>query len=122
MKVNENKKRRKKVDSPFSRNLRQVLEERGISIRAAAELCGEGVSPSVISDWCNGTVPHDLRAVQRLCKSLRVSFEWLLTGEVTTVESRDLSLAEIFEEKDTGFQGIFKVSATRLVRRGENEK
>ncbi|MFZ3231862.1 MAG: hypothetical protein WA160_16770 [Pseudobdellovibrio sp.] len=40
---------RKKVVSPFSKNLQRVLSERGISQRAASELAQ--VQPSVLAGW-----------------------------------------------------------------------
>lgn len=69
---------RKKIQSPFAKNLKLILTERGISQKAAAEIAN--VTPATLNDWLAGSVPNDHIAVQRLCRALGCSFEWLLTG------------------------------------------
>ena len=108
-------KPRPKEVSPFGANLRRVLEERQLTGKAAAEICG--VAPSVIADWLAGGMPTNLMAVQKLAIALKVNFEWLLTGRTSSVEQRDLSMTELFEEHDVGLNGIFKIEAKRLVRK-----
>ena len=107
--------RRKRVDAPFAENLKKILAERGVSIRAAAELAR--IPASVISSWISGGMPHDLIAVQRLSSALKVNFEFLLTGKNTQVEKTDISLSELFTEEKSGFEGIYKITATKLVRK-----
>ena len=111
-----NKARRKKLNTPFGKNLSLILNERGISQRAAAEMAG--VSPKSITDWLSGTIPHDYLAVQRLSKALNCSFEFLLTGENSDTQLSKLPLSELFECEDTpDFSGIFEISMKRLKRR-----
>lgn len=108
---------RTKKSSAFAKNLKAVLEERSVSQRSAGELAG--VSVSVVNDWLSGSLPHDLVAVQKLCKGLKVDFEWLLTGEQNRVAAKDVPLSEIFnitEEPD--FSGIFEITARRLRKKG----
>jgi len=107
--------RRSRVETPFAANLAQVLKERQLTGKAAAEICG--VAPSVIADWLGGGAPANPLAVQRLATALQVSFEWLLTGTMTSVPAGSVSLAELFEEHEVGLSGIFKIEAKRLVRR-----
>lgn len=111
-----NKPIRTKSSSPFAKNLK-ALAERGISQKSASELAG--VTPATLNDWLGGTQPSDPIAVQRLCRALKADFEWLLTGEKSRVEPRELSLAEVFDvQDDATFSGIFQIEAKRLKRKG----
>jgi transcriptional regulator with XRE-family HTH domain len=107
---------RKRVSSPFAKNLGRVLSERGISQRAAAELAQ--VQPSVLSGWLTGSQANDPIAIQRLARGLGCSFEWLLTGSDSQLEVGKISMAELFDgEPDPSFSGIFEISARRLRRK-----
>ncbi len=107
---------RKKNQSPFAKNLKAILAERGLSQKAAAEVAG--VTPATLNDWLAGSVPNDHIAVQRLARALDCSFEWLLTGSETKPDSKSISLTELFEsEIDPSFSGIFEISARRLRRK-----
>lgn len=111
------KPKRKRAESPFSKNLKTVLQDRGISQKAAAELCGVG--QSTVVDWLSGSQPTDPIAIQRLCKSLDVDFEWILTGSISKPEIKSMSLSEIFETvEEPSFSGIFQIEAKRLKKRG----
>jgi transcriptional regulator with XRE-family HTH domain len=88
-----NKPIRTKSSSPFAKNLKAVLAERGISQKSAFELAG--VTPATLNDWLGGTQPSDPIAVQRLCRALKADFEWLLTGEKSRVEPRELTRAKL---------------------------
>ncbi len=110
---------RKRAESPFSKNLKSILTDRGVSQKAAAELAG--VSQSTIVDWTTGSNPTDPLAVQRLCRALKCEFEWLLTGEISKAEIKGLSLSEIFDvQGDAAFSGIFQIEAKRLKRKGSD--
>lgn len=108
--------RKHQKKSPFARNLKRVLQERGVSQRAA-EMAG--IATSTMNDWAaGGVVPSDHLAVQRLCKALKTDFEWLLTGNTSPRESKDITLAEVFEtEEMPSFTGIFEISMRRLKKR-----
>ena len=86
---------RKKIGSPFAKNLKQILEERGLSQRGAAEIAKLNVA--VINDWLNGSIPHDHDAVLRLCKGLKCDFQWILTSSHSEIRAKEMSLQEIFE-------------------------
>ena len=61
-----------------------------------------------------------LNAKVHIQMQFRIGFMRLyLIGRKITLEKSDLSLSELFSEEPTAFTGIFKISATRLVRRGE---
>ena len=109
---------RKKVSSPFSKNLKAILSERGLSQSAAAVIAQ--VSPATIHDWIyssGGGAPSDPMALQRLCRALNCNMEWLLCGSTTPVDSKEISLAELFQsEPDPTFSGIFSIEARRLTR------
>ncbi|MGE3683033.1 MAG: helix-turn-helix domain-containing protein [Bdellovibrionales bacterium] len=107
---------RKKIQSPFAKNLKAILNERGLSQKAAAEVAN--VTPATLNDWLAGSNPSDHIAVQRLCRALGCSFEWLLTGAETRIESKSLSMTELFDsEPDPSFSGVFEISARRLRRK-----
>jgi len=108
---------RKKVESPFSKNLQAMLSERAISQSAAAKLAQ--IPAATLHDWIYGSniVPQDIRAVQRLCRALGCSFEWVMTGEISPVDFKNISLTELFQsEPDPTFSGIFEITARRLTR------
>lgn len=116
--MNKVKPTRKKIPSPFARNLKKILEERGISQRGAAEIAG--VNVAVLHDWLNGSVPHDHSAVLKLCKALSCDFQWLLTDTHAQIEAKDFSISEIFDvQDDPDYSGIFMIEAKRLRRRSE---
>ena len=107
---------RRKVQSPFAKNLKAILAERGLSQKAAAEVAG--VTPATLNDWLAGAVPSDHIAVQKLCRAMDCSFEWLLTGAESKLDPLKLSMSELFEsENDPSFSGIFEISARRLRRK-----
>lgn len=107
-----------KTQSPFAKNLKTVLEERGITQKAASELAG--VPASTIGDWLSGVHPTDALAVQRLARALSCDFEWLLTGSTGKTNLSGIPLSEIFDVQDEpAFSGLFEISARRLKRRGD---
>lgn len=112
---------RKRVSSPFAKNLKAILEERALNQKRAATIAD--VAPATIADWLSGSMPNDPLAVQRLCKGLNCSFEWLLTGANTTVNKSSISLSELFDSEDEpSFSGIFEISAKRLKRKGSKDE
>lgn len=110
---------RKRVISPFAKNLQKVLSERHISQRAAAELAN--VQPSVLQGWLTGSQANDPLAIQRLAKGLGCSFEWLLCGSDSQLEPGKISMSELFEtDADPTFSGVFRIEAHRLRRKSED--
>lgn len=107
---------RKRVASPFAKNLQMILKERGLSQRAAAEIAQ--VQPSVLAGWLAGAQANDPIAIQRLAKGLGCTFEWLLCGSDSQLEAGKISLSELFEsDVDPTFSGIFEITARRLRRK-----
>ena len=115
----KDKPARKRINSPFAKNLKSILEERGISQRSAANIAG--VNSATINQWLSGTQPNDALAVLKLCKAFKCDFQWLLTG-IKSEQSKasEIGLSEIFEiEEAPDFSGIFMIEAKRLKRRKE---
>jgi transcriptional regulator with XRE-family HTH domain len=106
------KVRKPKGPSIFSKNLRNLLKAKKLSLREAARIAG--VSPSVMSGWTAGSVPNDPVALLRLTDSLGVDFQMLLTGKpANPVPLRDIQ--EVFEvEEVVDFSGVFIIEAKRL--------
>lgn len=96
---------------PFGKILKQVMADRGLTVRAVAEMAG--VSGSVVQSWLNKANPHDLQAVARLAKALNMSFKELLLGERDSFQS-EVTLEQLFEEQDW-FEGICRIKLQRLV-------
>lgn len=117
--MNNKRPARKKVESPFAKNLKAILTERGISQTAAASIAG--VSPATLNDWLHASaVPNNLISIQKLCRAMNCDFEWLLTGSQSKVDFKEIALTELFEsESDPSFSGIFQIEAKRLrVKKG----
>jgi transcriptional regulator with XRE-family HTH domain len=107
---------RKRVESAFATNLKNLLKERGLNLKTASHLAG--VNPAVIHAWVNGGQPHDLNAVAKLAEALKTDFQWLLTGMNSKLELKNLALTELFDvQDDPTFSGIFLLEAKRLKRR-----
>lgn len=104
---------RKKVESPFARNLKLILGERGLSQKSAAEIMG--VSVSVVNDWLQGVQPHNHGALLKLCRAVNCDFQWLLTGERSQAVTGTSNLHEFFDVQDEPmFSGMFVLEAKRL--------
>jgi transcriptional regulator with XRE-family HTH domain len=114
------RKKRSGTDKlPFAKILKRIMDERGLSIGAIAEMAG--VSRSVVQSWTAQANPHDLQAVARLAKALNLSFKELLLGESDQKTAESLTVGDMFEEKEF-FEGICKVSIQRLVpKKGEGK-
>lgn len=114
---------RKRIETPLAQNLRELLKERGITIRAAAELAG--VSHAQIHDWCHGVICNNPPALLKLCQSLSCDFQWLLTGvrSKALAEATSPNLAELFQiEEAPQLSGIFMIKTKRLKRRTEKRR
>ena len=112
------KRKRQGTDKlPFANILKNIMEERGLSIGAISEMAG--VSRSVVQSWSSQANPHDLQAVSRLAKALDVSFKELLLGESESENSKARSIDDIFEEKEF-FEGICKINIQRLIPKKGN--
>jgi transcriptional regulator with XRE-family HTH domain len=99
--------------SIFSKNLKRLLRERGISQKAVADLLG--LNPSVVHDWLNGGTPRDPAVLLKLCRTLKIDFQWLMTGEAKEFNPSELGLGQIFDvEPDSAFSGMFLIEAKRL--------
>lgn len=102
---------------PFGRILRGIMTERGLTVKAIAEMAG--VRPSVVQGWLTGANPHDLQAVAKLAQALGMSFKALLLGETETI-GKDAAVTDLFQEQDL-FDGLCKVTIKRLVPRNSKE-
>lgn len=107
--------RRKKVESVFSKNFQKVLDERGLTLKQAAEL--SGVSISTCADWVSGSNPNNLTAVGDFCRKLSIDFEWLVLGRSSNKPLSEIPINELFDEQDVGLSGLFKISAVRLTKK-----
>lgn len=104
---------RKRVDSPFPKNLKQVQEEKGLSLRAIAAICK--VKPNVVHGWLHGSQPQNLDSILRLCVATEVDFQWLLTGVRKEAKAGKLRLEDHFDiEPEQELSGLFIVDIRRL--------
>ena len=109
------KKTQGKPETPFTQILNNLLEERGISVRSAAELAGVGTS--TLMSWKAGALPKDYGAVKRLATSLGVTLSFLLTGEDESRPSGMPGVSEVFADGGALFDGYAKITIQRLVPR-----
>lgn len=110
--------RQKKLpaESLFSKNLVEVLKSRNISQSQAAKLAG--VSLSTLNGWTAGAAPSDMKAILRLCKSLDLDFQYLLSGERSGLALSKIPIEELFKvEESASFDGFYQVSFKKMVRK-----
>ena len=112
------KKSKEKDGLPFAKILKQIMDERSLTVRAVAEMAK--TSPTNIQNWLTGVAPTDLAAVERLATALGVGFKSLLLGKPETTAHQP-SLSDLFEENEF-FEGICKVSIKRLIPKKEGDK
>lgn len=100
--------------SPFSKILKAVSKERGLTIRELASMAG--VSPSMINDWQSGASLENYMAVKKLADELGLSFSFLLTGEPEKQSGNSMpSIAEVFDDGGALFDGYAKITIQRLI-------
>jgi len=104
---------KEKSKAIFSKILNNLMEEKSMSIRKAAEISGVGTS--TINSWRSGSSPDDYLAVQKLAKALGVSFSFLLTGEDDTRPEGDINISEVLEDGGLLFDGFAKITVQRLI-------
>lgn len=110
------KKRKRSGPTPFSKILRRLMDEKGMSVRKAAEIADVGIS--TVDNWRAGSLPEDYSAVKRLANSLGVSFTFLLTGEEDKRDQFSMpSVTEVFEDGGALFDGYAKITIQRLIPR-----
>jgi len=109
------KKRSQKEKSLFAKNLRALMAEKKVTVRAAAAIAGVGTS--TIDNWRGGALPEDFVAVKRLAHSFGVSFSFLLTGGDDSSPDRLPLIAEVFDDGGALFDGYAKITIQRLVPR-----
>jgi len=110
------KKQQRVKTTPFSKILKALMKERGLTMREVAKMAG--ISPSTVNDWQSGSTPENYLAVKKLAKELGVSFSFLLTGEEETTSKNHLpSITEVFDDGGALFDGYAKITIQRLVPR-----
>ena len=108
--------KKKGTKSIFATNLDKLLKERKLTQKVLADIAG--VSPSTMAEYLNGNQPQNMEAVLRICESLKVDFQWLLSGQNSRANLKDISLSEIFDVSDEpDFEGVFQNSMKRLKRK-----
>jgi transcriptional regulator with XRE-family HTH domain len=104
--------RRKKKSSVFAKNFSNLLKEKGVSVRRAAEIAG--TSASVVSGWTAGAYPGNPADLLKITTELGADFQFILCGvPSSTIPTHRLN--EIFDSEDRNdLSGIFLVTAKRL--------
>lgn len=105
---------------PFAQNLKRIMDERNLTVRAVAAMA-EVKGPSIVMSWLSSANPHDLKAVAKLAKALNVGFKELLLGEVEGRGIEGLTASDLFDEQEF-FDGICRIKIQRLVpKKGSNK-
>lgn len=98
----------------FSKNLSTILKDRGVSVRAAAQIAK--IPVSTLTAWTNGSTTPSLTqidALQRLAHALGLSLEKLLTGNDSRIEK--ISFTDAFDiASDPTMSGLFEISVRRI--------
>lgn len=113
-------KRRPREVSEFSKILVNLMKEKHMTVRQAAEIADTGAS--TIVSWRSGALPEDYRAVRRLASALGVSFSYLLTGEDDTRPDGAPSIDEVFKDGGKIFDGYAHINIVRLIPRKDEKK
>jgi len=103
----------RKVQTPFSKNLTSLLEEKNIGVREAGKIAGVGAS--TIMSWKSGATPENYLAVKRLAEGLGTTLSFLLTGEDDSRANLTPSITEVFEDGGPLFDGYAKIQIQRLI-------
>lgn len=97
----------------FARRLNQLMAERKMTVRAAAQHAK--VATSTVQNWRSGHIPSDFMAVKRLADALAVSFSFLLTGEEDMHSStRQPSVSECFSFDEMIFDGYARLTIQKM--------
>lgn len=104
-----------KTTTIFATNLKKVLEDRQLTLKMAAELMG--IAYTTLVDWANGSSPSDIEAIGGFCRKLGIDFAWLMLGQRSESNLSEVPLESLFEEQDAGFDGLYRLRATKLVRK-----
>jgi transcriptional regulator with XRE-family HTH domain len=113
--------KRKRTDSPFSKILSKLMDEKGIGVREAARIAEVG--PSTVMSWRAGSLPENYVAVKKLAKALGTTLSYLLTGEDDSRPQGSIpSVAEVFDEAGRLFDGYAKITIQKLVPKTTNKK
>lgn len=81
---------RKKHQSPFAKNLKAILLERGLSQKTAAQMAT--TTTSTVNDWMAGSQPSDLISVQKLARALNEIKN--VQKSITDLEDRNRQISD----------------------------
>jgi transcriptional regulator with XRE-family HTH domain len=96
------------------------MEERKVGVRDLAQRVG--CSPATISDWRQGVTPSDFKLVRRIAEELGVTLSFLLTGEDDARPAgAEPTVAEVFEDGGSLYDGYARISIQRLIPRGSKK-
>jgi transcriptional regulator with XRE-family HTH domain len=110
----------KPKDMTFARNLQRLMEERSVGVRDLASRVG--CSPANISDYRQGVIPQDFKLVRRMAHELGVTLSFLLTGEDDArATTNPATIAEVFDDGGSLFDGYARISIQRLIPRGNKK-
>jgi transcriptional regulator with XRE-family HTH domain len=106
--------KRIKRESPFRKILAQLMREKNLSIRAAAQIAA--VAPSTIAGWRAGRTPDNFEAVQKLAIFFGVGLAFMLTGKQDSFEGRDRSLENtVWDEGEAVYYEMARIQIQPLV-------
>jgi transcriptional regulator with XRE-family HTH domain len=109
-------KRKKEQPTHFTKTLCELMEEKNMTVRKAAEIAGVGTS--TINSWRSGAHPEDFLAVKKLAHALGTTLSFLLTGESDSkADGQTTPIAEVFDNGGMFFDGYARIRIERLVPR-----
>lgn len=108
----------------FSKVLKNLMQERGVSAAVVSKACG--IPKSSLSEWLAGRQPKLDASIVKLAKFFNVSVEFLVTGE-TPEEAIVKDLVNDLENNFVSIhRGIYRIniekySATRKTKKGDSK-
>jgi len=95
------------MSEDFAKNLKRLLEQRGLSVKEAAKRVG--TSEKNLREWLSGRSPRDLDAVRRLASVLGIGIHDLLFSSPDPIGM----MADIFERTEV-HTGLYRVTVEKV--------
>ncbi len=96
----------------ISKNLKNALSEKDISIQELSELTG--IDSSSVKDYCDGNTEPPIRSVKKIADALNVNYLWLMGMSEEKEKSNDNFEAFLQIYEDT--MGEIKQEVSNIVK------
>ncbi len=105
--------RKKNTSQIFSQNLKQLLKQKNLTQKQLSKMTK--ICPSVINDWCNGTVPYDHCRILKIAEVLDTDFQKLLTSVPSKREIPNDELCSTVHEIELP-AGTYRIVLKKIIK------